>query len=181
MPSGKGPTLGAALVDLFATEGRPGGARSTYTAKSWLAQFSQLSKTKTGYQAMEQAGVSASVRTQKSWLAGSTVAPGPTRAAIARAYAAMQGGFAARWKAARYEIAGRVTMGADSRERGSGRHAPLRVDGRAGNWTRIELAWNADAGPDEIERLFVEDVLIADLGETSHPWQFDGFWYEVHG
>lgn len=175
MPSGSGRSLGAALVDLFKTGGH---ARSTYDRVSWRAQFSQMSRTKAGYAAMEAAGLSASIETQRKWLAGGeTTAANRTK--IHEAYRQLATGFDRGWSRAQYAITGRVTQGNDSRERGRGRNAPLRLDGTIGRWNRIEDAWAEGADPDEIERLFVEDVVVPNLGEGSHPWEFDGDDYEV--
>lgn len=179
MASGSGRTLGAALVDLFTTGGRPGGARSSYHAKGWQAQFNQLSSTAAGYKAMEAAGVSATTRTQRGWLSGEVTPNTANRAGIAQAYALMRGGFGQGWKTAKFEISGRVTMGRDSRDRGSGGSSPLRVDGAEGRWDRIEEEFNGAADPDTIERLFITDVIEEDLGEGSFPWEFDGNWYTV--
>jgi len=179
MATGSGRTLGRALVDLFAHGGKPGGARSTYDRVGWQAQFSQLSKTKAGYAAMEAAGLSATIRTQRAWLTGDATASPINRGRIAEAYKSMQGGFDSRLQTAVLKISGRVTQGQDSRERGRGRSAPLRVDGNNGRWDRIEAIWNAGADPDDIETQYIEDVVDRDLGEGSYPWEFDGNWYEV--
>lgn len=179
MASGSGRTLGRALADLFAHSGKPGGRRSTYDRTGWQAQFSQMSKTKAGYAAMETAGLSATTRTQRAWLSGDATASQANRSLIAEAYKTMQGGLDSRLQTAIYKISGRVTQGQDSRERGMGRSAPLRVDGNNGRWDRIEDIWNAGADPDDLETQFIEDVVDRDLGEGSYPWEFDGNWYEV--
>jgi hypothetical protein len=177
--SGSGRSLGEALVELFTTEGRAGGRRSTYDAKGWQAQFSQLSSTKEGYAAMERAGLSATTRTQRGWLTGDAEPTRANRGLIAEAYRVMAGGFNPGWKAETYEVTGRVTMGSDSRVRGRQGNSPLRVDGRSGIWRRIEAEWNGKADPARLEELFVEDVIVEDLGEGSFPWEFDGNRYEV--
>lgn len=179
MPSGSGGTLGEALADLWSSRGRPGGARSSYQAKGWHAQFSQLSRTKAGYAAMEQAGLSATVATQRGWLAQTTAPTARNRGLIAQAYAAMQGGFDPSWRTAEYKITGRVTMGRDSRVRGQGGNAPFLVDGRDGIWTAIEAAWNAGAGPEELERLFVDDVVLNAVDGISDSIEFEGSSYSV--
>lgn len=179
MAAGSGGTLGEALADLWSSRGRPGGARSTYTAKGWHAQFSQLSRTKAGYEAMERAGLSATIATQRGWLAQSTTPTRANQGLIAQAYEAMQGGFDASWRTADYRITGRVTMGRDSRDRGTGGHAPFLVEGRDGDWSRIEAAWNAGASPEVLERLFVDDVLLNSVDGISDSIQFDGTSYIV--
>src|SRR4051812_12330670 len=106
MASGSGRTLGRALADLFTPSGRPGAARATYDRQGWQAQFSQLSKTKAGYAAMERAGVSATVRTQRNWLSGTTTASKDVQGRIAAAYAAMAGGWNPQWETATFSISG---------------------------------------------------------------------------
>jgi hypothetical protein len=180
MASGSGRTLGAALVDLFAG-GRAAGVRTTYDRVGWRAQFAQLSKTKAGYAAMEAAGLEATIRTQRGWLAGDTVPTAANQAKIREAYRSMAGGFGRQWSTAQYAIKGRLTQGRDSRVRGERGTSPLRLDGRLGRWDRIEDAWtDGEPDPGEIERLFIQDVVVPNLGEGSYPWEFDGDWYEVN-
>lgn len=179
MASGSGRTLGQALTALFATGGRPGSPRSTYDRKGWRAQFSQLSATKSGYAAMERAGLNATTRTQRGWLTGDTEASATNRGFIAAAYQAMAGGWNPDWQPKQYVIRGRLTQGNDSRERGYHGNSPLRLDGRLGQWGPIQRAWDDGADPDTIEGLFIEFVVIPNLGEGSFPWEFDGDRYEV--
>jgi hypothetical protein len=176
---GNGQTLGAALMNLFTQGGRPGAPRSTYDRKGWRAQFSQLSATKSGYAAMERAGLAASTRTQRGWLAGETEASKANQGLIAAAYASMAGGWNPAWETKQFVIRGRVTQGRDSRERGYHGNSPLRLDGRLGNWAPIQRAWDDGADTDTVEALFIEFVVIPNLGEGSFPWEFDGNRYEV--
>ena len=76
---------------------------------------------------------------------------------------------------------GQVRTGNDSRERGgSSPSAPFLIDGRAGDWRRIKEAWNAgDVNADDVEDLFIEDVIEADIGEGSDEWEFPGGSYTV--
>lgn len=179
MAIGSGRTLGAALTALFAQGGRPGSPRSTYDRKGWRAQFAQLSATKSGYAAMERAGLNATTRTQRGWLSGDSEASKANQGFIAQAYAAMSGGWNSGWNSRQYVIRGRLTQGRDSRERGYRGNSPLRLDGRLGNWGPIERAWNDGADAETIEALFIEFVVIPNLGEGSFPWEFDGDRYEV--
>lgn len=179
MATGSGRTLGQALTVLFATGGRPGAPRSTYDRKGWRAQFAQLSATKSGYAAMERAGLHATSRTQRGWLTGDTEASPTNRGLIAAAYQAMSGGWNRDWQPKQYVIRGRLTQGNDSRERGYHGNSPLRLDGRLGQWGPIQRAWNDGADAETIEALFIEFVVIPNLGEGSFPWQFDGDRYEV--
>lgn len=173
MAAGNGRSLGAALVDLWSSKSRTGGGRNSYQAKSWRSQFVQLTGTRDGYRALERAGVSATLDTQRSWLQGRTVARADTQARIADAYRAMQGGFDSTWETAKYDIQGRITMGSDSRVR------TLRVDGRPGRWDRIRAEFDAGADPDKLEDLFIRDVIEEDIGEGSEPWTFNGGSYTV--
>ena len=179
MATGRGRTLGEALTALFATGGRPGAARSTYDRKGWRAQFAQLSGTKSGYAAMERAGLNATTRTQRGWLSGDVEASPANQSLIAAAYQAMAGGWNTTWQDRQYVIRGRLTQGNDSRERGYHGNSPLRLDGRLGQWGPIQRAWDDGADPDTIEGLFIEFVVIPNLGEGSFPWEFDGDRYEV--
>lgn len=179
MPAGSGGTLGEALVDLWSTRSRPGGTRSSYTASGWHAQFSQLSRTRAGYAAMERAGLSATIATQRHWLTGDVTPTPANRGLIEQAYQAMKGGFDPSWKQAEHRITGRVTMGRDSRVRGEGGNSSFLVDGRDGRWDRIEAAWNAGADADELEDWFIEDVILNAIDGLSDSIKFDGTSYSV--
>lgn len=179
MATGKGRSLAEALGDLFTQGGRAGGQRASYDRKGWQAQFAQLSSTKTGYAAMERAGLQASTRTQRGWLTGDVAASKANQGLIAKAYAAMAGGWDRSWETKQYVIRGRVTQGRDSRERGYRGNAPLRIDGRSGEWTPIRQAWDDGADAETIGDLFISFVVVNDLGEGSFPWEFDGDRYEV--
>jgi hypothetical protein len=128
---------------------------------------------------MERAGLSATVATQRGWLSGSATATRANQGLIAQAYESMRGGFNPSWKTAEHQISGRITMGSDSRDRGNGQHSPFLVDGRDGRWDRIEDAWNRGADPDELEHLFVEDVILNAVDGISDSIEFDGASYTV--
>lgn len=182
MASGNGASLGRALADLF-SEGRGGGRLKSYTAKSWHAQFAQLSKTKSGYAAMERAGLSASLDTQRAWLRGDRDANAANQAKIADAYEQAAVGFPPAAAGAEFQITGVVTQGRDSRYRGRGGNSRLRVNtpsGRAlARWDRLRDAWDAGDTPERLEELFVDDVVRPELGDGSYPWEFDGTSYLV--
>jgi hypothetical protein len=179
VPAGNGGSLGEALVDLWSAGGRPGGARSTYNRTGWHAQFSQLSRTKAGYAAMERAGLSATIETQRHWLSGSVTPTNRNQGLIEQAYQSMRGGFDPKWKTADHKISGRVTMGRDRRDRGTAGSSAFLVEGRDGRWDRIERAWDAGADPDEIEDLFIEDVILNAVDGISDSIEFDGSSYTV--
>lgn len=179
MATGKGRSLGDALVDLFSRQGRPGGRRASYDRQGWRAQFAQLSSTTSGYAAMERAGLSATTRTQRGWLSGDVAASAANRKLISQAYQAMAGGWSSSWENKELKISGIVKQGTDSRTRGFGKSSPLRIDGTHGDWQPIEDAWNDGESPETIERLYIQNVLVKDIGEGSQPWEFPGNRYEV--
>ncbi|MEU9214314.1 hypothetical protein AB0D27_42180, partial [Streptomyces sp. NPDC048415] len=83
-------------------------------------------------------------------------------------------------KDGQYEISGWVTTGTDRRQRGTRDAAPLRIDGSRGDWDAIENLWLAgDLTDDEFEDHFTDDVIVADIGEGTDGWEFDGGSYSV--
>ncbi|MER5345571.1 hypothetical protein ACFVYV_47960 [Streptomyces mirabilis] len=83
-------------------------------------------------------------------------------------------------KDGQFEISGLVKTGADERERGTRRAAPLRIDGRRGDWSDIEALWLAgDLRDDDFEDRFIDDVIVADIGEGTDGWEFNGASYAV--
>lgn len=180
MATGNGDSLGRALINALAqAAGGAVGVRRSYTAKGWHAQISKLTSSPRGYEAAAKVGLSATPRTLKAWLA-EQVSPSPAnQRKIAEAYALMAG----RWPGnpAEVRITGRVKMGDDDRFRGSDRTAPLIIDGTAGDWRRIREAWEAGdlENLEDLEDHFSEDIVEADLGEGSEPWEFPGSDYTV--
>jgi hypothetical protein len=78
-------------------------------------------------------------------------------------------------KNGQFEISGIVKTGADERERGTRRAAPLRIDGRRGDWSDIEALWLAgDLRDDDFEDRSIDDVIGADIGEGTDGWEFSG-------
>lgn len=179
---GHGDSLGRALINaMAAAAGGSVGVRRSYTATGWHAQISKLTSQPRGYEAAAAAGLSATARTLKAWLA-QDVTPSPAnQRKIAEAYAIMAG----RWPdgVERQEIAvhGVVATGGDRRERGgSSPSAPLSIDGGAGDWRRIKDAWNrGEVDEDDFEDWFIEDVIEEDIGEGSDGWDFPGGSYMV--
>lgn len=182
MPTGSGGTFGAALVDYARQLGYTGrGEMSTYRAKGWHAQLSKLTSSERGYRAADAVGLDVSPRTLQRWLA-ETQAPSPAnRELIERAYRAMAGTFPREaLQGHRFEIRGRVTMGRDSRVRGDQGHAPLRIEGSSGDWSRIEEAWeDGDLDAELFEELFIEDVIYEDIGAGAEYMEFGGGGYSV--
>ncbi|WP_254648913.1 hypothetical protein [Streptomyces sp. GbtcB7] len=83
-------------------------------------------------------------------------------------------------KNGQFEISGTVKTGADERERGTRRAAPLRIDGSRGDWSDIETLWLAgDLRDDDFEDRFIDDVIVADIGEGTDGWEFNGDSYAV--
>jgi hypothetical protein len=178
---GEGDSLGRALINALAdAAGGTVGVRKSYTAKGWHAQISKLTSSPRGYQAAEAAGLSATARTLKAWLAQDVEPNAANQRKIAEAYAIMAGRWPDGIERQDVSIKGTVQIGDDVRDRGSQGHAPLLVDGRAGNWDRMKRAWAAgEVDEDDFEDWFVEDILEADLGESSEPWEFPGSAYTV--
>lgn len=180
--SGSGDSFARALLNAVAdAAGGTVGRLKSYAAKGWHAQISKLTSGPRGYLAAEAAGLSVTARTLKAWLAEESEPNAANRDKIAEAYEVMAG----RWPDGieRQDIAihGQVGMGSDVRMRGGGSPtAPLLVDGRVGDWSRIKAAWNSgDLDEEDVEEAFTEDVLEADLGEGSEQWEFPGSAYTV--
>lgn len=187
MPTGQGDSLGAAILAAIAQAAGHRGELRSYTAVGWHAQLSKLTSSDRGYQAAADVGLSATARTLREWLEspGGEHDRAPSAAnqrLIAQAYQRMAG----RWPAAAIEnqdikITGEVKIGNDRRHRGSGGHSPLLIDGSAGTWDTIREIWQSgeEIDPDDVEEAFIEDILEADLGETTEPWEFPGSHYVV--
>ncbi|MFJ9908513.1 hypothetical protein ACIRVK_37600 [Streptomyces sp. NPDC101152] len=67
-PTGHGNSLGAALNDLLRSQVTPRHRLSSYNAQHWHAQLSQLTGTRRGYQALEDAGLGVTAQTLINWL-----------------------------------------------------------------------------------------------------------------
>lgn len=179
---GTGDSFGRALINAIAAAASGTvGVRRSYTAKGWHAQISKLTSSPRGYLAAEQAGLSVNQRTLLDWLAERREPTASNQARIAEAYAIMAGRWPDGIERQDIEIHGVVQQAADRRERGgSSPHAPFLIDGRAGDWTRMKQAWaDDDVNDDDFEDWFVEDVLEADIGEGTEPWEFPGGSYTV--
>jgi hypothetical protein len=179
---GRGDSLGRALVNaLAAAAGGTVGVRKSYNAVGWHAQISKLTSSPRGYEAAAAAGLSATARTLKAWLAQDVEPNAANRAKIAEAYAIMAGRWPDGIERQDVNIHGQVRTGNDSRERGGGSaSAPLLIDGRVGDWRRIKDAWNSGrVDADDFEDWFIEDVIEADIGEGSDEWEFPGGSYMV--
>ncbi|MEV8038365.1 hypothetical protein [Streptomyces sp. NPDC086182] len=158
---------------------------STYNAKHWHAQLSQLTGTHRGYEALESAGLDVRPETLIKWLSDSEHNVRRSyRDLIHTAYENVAIVPAEPLpdlvKNGQFEISGKVKTGNDERERGTRRAAPLRIDGRRGDWSEIEALWLAgDLRDDDFEDRFVDDVIVADIGEGTDGWEFSGSSYSV--
>lgn len=184
-PTGQGPSLGGALGDLLRAQVTPRHRLSSYTARHWHAQLSHLTRTRRGYQILEDAGLHVTTKTLVNWLSDPefSVRRG-YRDVIHTAYenAAIVPAepIPAQFKGGRFEISGTVRTGADERVRGTRRAAPLRIDGRRGHWDDIETLWAAgELTDDAFEDHFVDDVIVEDIGEGTDGWDFPGASYAV--
>lgn len=180
MARGTGDSFGGALVAALAdAAGGTFGIRKSYTAKGWHAQISKLTSSDRGYIAAEKAGLSVNRRTLLDWLTERREPSAANQKKIAEAYALMRGQWPAEVERRLIEIRGLVKLGNDERERGRG-CAPLVVDGSTGAWHRMKGYWaDGHDDPGDWQDAFVEDVLEADLGEGSEPWEFPGSSYAV--
>ena len=184
-PTGHGDSLGAALGDLLRAQVTPRHRLSTYNAKHWHAQLSQLTGTRRGYEALETAGLDVRSDTLFKWLSDPehNVRRG-YRDLIHTAYENVAivpaDPIPDHIKRGQYEISGVVRTGNDERTRGTRDAAPLRIDGTRGNWEEIEELWLAgDLTDDEFEDHFVDDVIVEDIGEGTDGWEFPGASYAV--
>ncbi|MFF5185655.1 hypothetical protein ACFY30_18030 [Streptomyces sp. NPDC000345] len=184
-PTGHGGSLGAALNDLLRAQVTPRHRLSSYNAKHWHAQLSQLTGTHRGYQALEEAGLDVTAKTLLNWLSDPEYNVRRSyRDLIHTAYENVAIVPADRIpdhvKDGQYEISGWVTTGTDRRERGTRNAAPLRIDGSRGDWAAIENLWLAgELTDDEFEDHFIDDVIVADIGEGTDGREFDGGSYSV--
>lgn len=179
---GTGDSFGRALINAIASAaGGTVGVRRSYTAKGWHAQISKLTSSPRGYLAAEAAGLSVNQRTLLDWLAERREPTPANQRKISEAYAIMAGRWPDGIERQDIEIHGVVKQAADERERGgSSPHAAFLIDGRAGDWTRMKDAWNrGEVDEDDFEDWFVEDVIEADIGEGTEPWEFPGTSYTV--
>ncbi|MGW8729217.1 hypothetical protein ACWGNF_24700 [Streptomyces sp. NPDC055808] len=184
-PTGRGPSLGAALNDLLRTRVTPRHRLSSYSAQHWHAQLSQLTGTHRGYQALEDAGLEVTAKTLINWLSDPeyNVRRG-YRDLIHTAYENVAvvpaDPIPRQVEDGQYEISGYVTTGTDRRNRGTPHAAPLRIDGSRGHWTTIEDLWTAgELTDDAFEDHFIDDVIVEDIGEGTDGWEFNGSTYSV--
>lgn len=128
-PTGRGNSLGAALNDLLRSQVTPRHRLTSYTAKHWHAQLSQLTATHRGHQALEDAGLGVTTQTLINWLSDpeynirrsyrDLIHTAYENAAIVPADPIPD-----HVKRGQYEISGTVKTGDDERERGTRRAAP---------------------------------------------------------
>ncbi|MGW4760050.1 hypothetical protein [Streptomyces chartreusis] len=184
-PTGHGGSLGAALNDLLRTQVTPRHRLSSYNAKHWHAQLSQLTGTHRGYQALEEAGLDVTVKTLINWLSDPEYNVRRSyRDLIHTAYENVAivpaDPIPDQFKDGDFEISGWVTTGRDRRQRGTRAAAPLRIDGRSGDWSEIEALWMAgELTDDDFEDHFIDDVIVQDIGEGTDGWTFDGGSYAI--
>ncbi|MGW6262632.1 hypothetical protein [Streptomyces sp. NPDC055085] len=184
-PTGRGNSLGAALNDLFRTQVVPRHRLSTYSAKHWHAQLSQLTGTRRGYEALDSAGLDVQPGTLIKWLSDPEYNVRRSyRDLIHTAYENVAivpaEPLTDTVKNGQYEISGLVKTGNDERERGTPRAAPLRIDASRGDWSEIERLWLAgELHDDGLEDLFLDEIIVADIGAGTDGWEFGGNSYSV--
>jgi hypothetical protein len=199
--TGSGGSLASAFRAAIA-QASLGGARPSYRLTGPAAQYRQLSRTRLGRQALEQAGVRPSAPTRRKWL-GRVQRPSRANAdAIRRAYGAMQRGGIPSWvKSGEMQVTGRTRTGLDDRDR-TEQH-PLKINlshakdtdpGRTSRgllhysasdkdpgetyWDHFERRFTEDLDDDELEDLISEDLIEPDIG-SSDGWEFPGGAYTV--
>lgn len=181
--------LGKALLAVWGP-----GAKKSYKAVGWHAQLSQLTSVKEGSAAADKAGLHVKqARTIRNWLSQTTTPTPRDQRLIAKAYHILAG----RWNSANedrtYSIHGLI----DSGDRVENRTLHIGLgDYESARWDRIAAEYDAgDPDPLEIERLFIEDVIVPDIGESSpsiggygtdseewegeYGWSFPGNFYTV--
>ncbi|MET7695695.1 hypothetical protein ABZT06_48895 [Streptomyces sp. NPDC005483] len=184
-PTGRGTSLGAALNDLLRSQVTARHRLSSYSAKHWHAQLSQLTATHRGQQALADAGLNVTTKTLINWLSDAEYNIRRNyRDLIHTAYENVAivpaDPIPDHIKHGQYEISGLVTTGDDERERGTADAAPLRIDASRGHWDAIEELWLAsELTDDEFEDHFIDDVIVEDIGEGTDGWQFTGGSYSV--
>lgn len=177
-----GSPLGRALIAAWG-----GGRRSSYRAKGWHAQLRALTQSPRGSAAADRAGLDITERTLKRWLSDEDypVRSGD-RARIAQAYEILAGAAWDRYNERRdYRVHGDIDSGDRIETR------TLFIEGRNGNWARIERAYErGELTEEDAEDWFIEDVICDDIGPTSprknqpgnHTgtgWSFPGSSYTV--
>jgi hypothetical protein len=156
------------------------GPRKSYTAKSPAARYRHLMSTRTGSEALEQAGLTAAPQTRRRWLGGRQK-PGKANASVINGvYEALaRGRIPDALKAGKMRVTGRVGTGSDIRERGRQGNAPLLVDLSNGYWGNIDQAWDSDIiGDVEFEDMISVDLIEPDIGGSDN-WFFPGSDYIV--
>lgn len=184
MPKGKGSSLGAALLDLFA---QAGARKSSYRATGWQAQLREITASERGYNAADVAGLDVTHRTLLRWLSspGGKDDPTPSKANQSKIHEAYE--LMARKelpdeiKDGSVKISGVVQYGDDVRTRGGGKYAALLVDMSNGDWDELEDRWSGGTlDAPMCEALWIEDVLDSDDAlRSDYPWEFPGSSYSV--
>ncbi|MFI7349401.1 hypothetical protein ACIBSR_24525 [Streptomyces sp. NPDC049936] len=184
-PTGRGHSLGGALNNLLTAQVIPRHRLTSYSAKHWHAQLSQLTATHRGHQALADAGLDVTAKTLLNWLSDAEYSVRRShRDLIHTAYENVSlvpaDPIPDHIRNGQYEISGYVTTGTDRRERGTLHAAPLRIDGSRGEWAPIEVLWmTGELTDNEFEDHFIDDVIVQDIGEGTDGWEFDGDLYSV--
>ena len=179
--SGRGGSLGAAFRDAV-RQVSLGAARESYDRVTAVGQFRQLFGSKKGYAALGGAGLDVrQARTFRGWLDGTSQPNKANTTAIHKAYRAMAAGGVPGWAVdAKMSISGQVGAGRDVRDRGSGGNAPLRIDLGQGDFRGVaEAAMDDGYDDDDLDDLIGEELVEADIGDTSGGWSFPGGAYTV--
>lgn len=151
-------------------------------AKGWHAQISALTKSSRGYEAAAKVGLHVKQeRTLKNWLSQTTEPRSRDKALINAAYRYMVGAWDPSVQNRTYSITGDIDSGDRTQDR------ELIIDGSSGDWQPIIDAYLNGASDQELEDLFIEHVIVEDIGESSprpgsdneYGWGFPGNNYEI--
>lgn len=154
------------------------GHKRTYTAKGWHAQVSQLTAVIAGARAAAAVGLTVTQRTLIGWLSQTQEPSAANRRKIAEAYRMIAG---KKWdpnnETRTYSITGEIDSGDRIEDRtleiGLGDYTDAR-------WDRIAKEFDQpNPDPRKIEKYFIEDVIVEDIGDTTGQWGFPGASYII--
>lgn len=167
--------LGRALIEEWGKD-----RKVSYRAKGWLAQIRHLTSTRGGSEAADAVGLDVTRSTLLAWLSEERDPSPANQRKIRQAYEYLAGSWSRVSEGRRYEITGMIGSGDRTQNR------TLRIDGSRGDWTRIRDRYlSGEMTEDEAEDLFIEDVIVEDIGEGSpedddaYAWNFPGTSYTI--
>lgn len=166
--------LGKALLDTWSK-----GRKSSYAARGWHAQISQLTAVAAGARAAVAAGLEVKTqRTLLAWLSQAREPSAENKRRIDLAYRILAGRV---WnplnQTRTYAIHGLI---------GSGDRTEIRTltigigDYEEAKWDNLRREFEKfRPNPKWIEQYFIEDVIVEDIGDTTGHWEFPGASYTI--